>query len=425
MPLFNYPIKNKKIILALGSESAGNFSIYFKKKFFFSEDFGDLLDEKNYKNYKKSILAFFKKNKLKPNIILTDLHPLYKTTIWGKILAKKYKAKHIQVQHHIAHIFSAIGETQLNPPAPPYQEGINQGDIAQEGIAQNYIGIACDGTGFGLDEKIWGGEVFQIFNFQTNSKFKIQNNKKYEIKRIGHLENQIMIGGDLAIKEPARMLIAILAKITNYELRITNKSQTLNLKSKIDLKSKILNLKLQKNFIYQFVKKFYTKNQFELLYNQLQQNFNCRETSSAGRILDAVSILLGLCQNERKYKHEPIKLLEKNSTIPYRIKSKIKNQKSKVILETTPLFEYLIKNLHRNKKRLAATAQRYIIQGLYEIIFKSKIINHKSKIFIAGGLANNKIFSAYAESRNIYLNKKIPRGDAGLSFGQIVWYLKN
>ena len=59
------------------------------------------------------------------------------------------------------------------------------------------------------------------------------------------------------------------------------------------------------------------RNQFELLYNQLKQNFNCQETSSTGRILDAVSLLLGFCKNERNYKHEPIDLLEQNSTSPY------------------------------------------------------------------------------------------------------------
>jgi len=385
MSLFNYPIKNKKNILALGSESAGNFSIYFFGKIFFSKDFGDLLDEKNYKNFQKSILTFLKKNKIKPDIILTDLHPLYKTTILGKELSQKFKAKHIQVQHHIAHIFSALGDKIV----------CNSKFI----IPDLFLGIACDGTGYGLDEKIWGGEIFE---------FK-KEKSEFKIKRIGHLENQIMIGGDLAIKEPARMLIAILEKINLV------KNQK-SIKSKDEEK---------KDFIFSFVKKYYTHNQFELLYNQLQQNFNCLETSSAGRILDAVSILLGFCQNERKYKHEPIKLLEKNSTIPYRIKSKIKNQKSKVILETTPLFEYLIKNLHRDKKQLAATAQLYIAQGLYKIIFKSKIINHKPKIFLAGGLANNKIIAAYMESQDIYLNKKIPRGDAGISFGQIVWCLSN
>ncbi len=372
---FKPPIKKNIVILALGAESAGNFSVFKNGLVYFSEDFGDLLNIANFKKYKKRLNNYLKNKKIKPDIILTDMHPLYKTTILGQELAKEHKAKHIQVQHHIAHIFS-----QISRPTDCY-------------------GIVLDGTGYGTDGKIWGGEVFKI----SNSKFT----------RIGHLENQIMLGGELAIKEPARMLIGILSKF------------------------------LSKKEIYNFVKKYYTRNKFELLYNQLQQNFNCIETSSTGRILDAVSLLLGFCKNERKYKHEPVDLLEANSAKPYNdLKPKIieiysKEERSmKYELSTTFLFEYLIKNLHKDKKRLAATAQLYIAQGLYRIILKSKFLNLESPIFLSGGLANNKIISQYFESKNFSTNKKtcpaklsqsdfsgIPRGDAGISFGQVVYFL--
>ena len=358
-------IANKKTnkILALGAESTGNFSVYFGGKVYFSPEFGDLLEEKNFQKFKKIVLNYLKENKIKTDIILTDLHPFYKTTIWGAEMAKKFKAKHIQVQHHLAHIFSAIGEKII----------IENCKLKIE----NCIGIVCDGTGYGEDGKIWGGEVFQI---QTG---------KLQTKRIGHLENQTMLSGDLAVKEPVRMLIAILNKF------------------------------LIKKEIYKFVKKFYTRNQFELLYNQLQQNFNCQETSSAGRVLDAVSVLLGFSENQRNYKHESIDLLEKNSHKPYLgLKPKITNYE----LLTTPLFEYLIKNLHRDKKRLAAAAQLYIAQGLYKIC---QISNVASQIYFAGGIANNKIISSYLESKGVFVNKKIPRGDAGISFGQIIYFLTN
>jgi len=388
-----------QIILALGAESAGNFSIYFSEKIYFSENFDDLLDEKKYKNFQKSVLNFLKKNKIKPTIILTDLHPLYKTTIWGKKLAKNFKAKHIKIQHHLAHIFSAVNEKE---------------------IQNSFIGIACDGTGYGLDGKIWGGEIFNVKCQMSNVKY---------IERIGHLENQIMIGGDLAVKEPARMLISILDKI--FSLRETSRREKISNFSplgKYPAKTQCSNFKNKKNFIYHYIKKYYTKNQFKLLYNQLQQNFNCQETSSTGRILDAVSILLGFCKNERNYKHEPIDLLEKNSTTPYKnLKLKISSYKLKAknyqLLETTPLFKYLIKNLHCDKKRLAATAQLYIAQGLYKIILKSKILNLKSKFFFSGGIANNKIISNYLKLKSIYISKKIPCGDAGISMGQIMYYI--
>jgi hydrogenase maturation protein HypF len=394
MQIYPFPQKTKKSILALGAESDGNFCFFNTEKIYFSESFGDLLKEKNWQKYQEAILEFLKKNKFKPDLIITDLHPLYLTSTWGKALGEKYKAKHIQVQHHIAHIFSAIGASMVNGGTCP---------VKRDSV---FYGVAMDGTGYGTDEKIWGGEVFEIAN------------KK--IARIGHLENQILIGGDLAVREPARMLISILGKF------------------------------LPKDKIYNFVKNYYTKNEFELIHNQLKQNFNCLETSSTGRILDAVSLLLGFCGNERKYKHEPIALLEANSGKPYNdIKPKImsaeseqisnfkfqisnqlpmtKFQNNPQILETTFLFEYLIKNLHKDKKRLAATAQLYVAQGLYEII-KKNIPNTRYQIpdtFLAGGIANNKIISEYLTSKGAYVNKIVPRGDAGLSFGQIVYYLSS
>jgi len=356
-------------ILSLGAESAGNFSVFKNGKIYLSNDYGDLLDDKNFQKFKIDVLNYLKENKIKPKIILTDLHPLYRTTIWGKELAKKIKAEHIQIQHHLAHIFSVIGEKIMKIDSKFKIKNLK---------LSNAIGIALDGTGYGLDGKIWGGE---IFSFQFSS-------FNFQVSRIGHLENQVMIGGDLTVKEPARMLISILSKF------------------------------LDKEKVYQFVKRYYQKNQFELLYNQLQQNFNCQKTSSTGRVLDAVSLLLGFCNNKRNYKHEPTLLLEKNSTKPYPdIKPIIKKDE----LLTTPLFEYLIKNLHKDKGRLAATAQFYIARGLYKIIsnFQFPISN----CYFAGGLANNKIISSYLESKGAYANKKIPRGDASISFGQIIYYI--
>ncbi len=391
MKTFNFPIKKNISIFALGAESAGNFSIFKNGKICLSPDFGNLLEEKNWKKYQKIALKCLKYNKIKPQIILTDLHPYFKTTFWGQELAKKYKAKFIQVQHHYAHIFSAIGDkiikdTKYKMPA------------CQIDKLNKTYGVAMDGTGYGIDKKIWGGEIFENLLYLKTQSWKIPKLNLEKIKRIGHLENQIMIGGDLAIKEPARMLISILNKF------------------------------LDKEKIYSFVKKYYTKNQFEFLHNQLSQNFNCFETSSTGRILDAVSILLGFCDNIRKYKHEPINLLEKNSTIPYfNLKPKIifDKEEKKHILLTTPLLEYLIKNIKKDKKRLAATAQLYIAEGLYEIIKKQKKQKKKKEIFIAGGIANNKIIAKYLISKGAYDGKLISRGDAGISFGQILYYLSS
>lgn len=394
---YRLKIAKKMSILALGAESAGNFCLYHNGKIYHSPDFGDLLEEINWVKFKKSLQKELKIANFKPKIILSDLHPDFRTTIIAKELAKKYKAEYFPVQHHIAHIFSAIGDKIIQN--------------TKYKILSTIYAIACDGTGLGMDGKIWGGEVFRISNFEFRILNKKSNHKK-NIERIGHLENQMLIGGDLAICEPARMLISILLKV---------KSQ----KSKVKITTQ--KSKQKKDSIFQFVKKYYTRNEFELIYNQLQQNFNCQETSSTGRILDAVSILLGFCGNVRNYKHEPIDMLEKNSGKPYaNIKPEtIYDKKEQAyILLTTPLFKYLIKNIKKDKRRLAATAQFYIAQGLYKIIQNIHDTSYMiPDTYFSGGMANNKIISTYLKSKGVYTNKKIPRGDAGISFGQVIYYL--
>lgn len=401
--------KDKQVILALGAESSGNFSAFKDGKIYFSEDFNDLQEITNFQNYKRELNKFLKRHAIIPDVILSDLHPLFSTTQLAKDFAKKHKAEHVPVQHHLAHIFSAVGDEFIHNTLYKIHDTI--------------IGVACDGTGFGFDEKIWGGEVFKISNFQFPPQrdkpgAKISNKiqkSKIEIDRIGHLENQMLIGGEMAINEPARMLIAILGSFLN------------------------------KNEVYVFVKKYYTKNEFELLFSQFEQNFNCIETSSTARILDAVSVLVGFSKNERLSKHGPVQLLEQNSSKSYLdLKAKVERYKIQdtstkqytisnsqypkdmLVLNTTFLFEYLIKNLHKDKKRLAATAQKYIADGLVEMVKNLQPTTHNLQpVFFAGGMADNKIISEILESHGTYTNKKIPRGDAGISFGQIFYYLLN
>lgn len=405
MRIFQTPFKNKKIIIALGAESCGNFSIYNNGEIFFSDDFGDLFDENNFKELQKSINVYLRKKHLKPDIIICDLHPLFKTVEWGRELAKKFNAEFFQVQHHRAHIFSAIGEYFLS---------LKPNCIFC--FPSSITAIACDGTGYGLDGKIWGGEVFKILKIETG---EISCKKKnlelreqdffscrkfskqpfnFGIKRIGCLENQIMAGGDLAIKQPARMLISILQKF------------------------------LKKEQVYNHVAKYYSSNEFEVLYNQIKQNFNCVETSSAGRVLDAVSVLLGFCPNNRAYKHESIKLLEKNSIFPRKfLKPEIEKIGDLNVLLTIPLFKYLIECLIAGKDRaaLGGAAQAYIAEGLYNMAVDNFLEESREEgiVFAGGGLCDNEIICFYFKSRGVVMNKKISRGDAGISFGQAFYYL--
>lgn len=369
MEAINISLKSKHKILALGAESAGNFSAYRDGKIWSSRDFGDLLDEKNFKKYKCCLKRFLDNNTLRPDIIISDLHPEFCTTKLAKELSRKYRAEHLFVQHHLAHVFSSIGDSLI----------FSNFNESTSGIPKNFTGIACDGTGLGTDGNIWGGEVFRV---------KAENLEQ-KIARIGHLENQTMIGGELAIRKPAQVLIAILSKFLNREQ------------------------------VHGYVRKYYPQKEFGVICKQFEQEFNCVKTSSTARIFDAASVLLGFSKNERLSKHAPAIALEKNSTMPYRLKPVMtfSEKEDETVLRTTPLFEFLIKNIKKDKRRLAATVQTYIAEGLLEIAGKD------APIFFSGGMATNAIMRHVFKSRCVYVNKKIPCSDAGISFGQTIFHL--
>jgi len=373
MEVFNFKNDSQLVVLAMGSESAGSFSIFRDNQLYYFSGFGDLLEANNFEKYQKELLCCLKKENLNPDIILIDLHPLFETSQLGCELAKKYKAKLIKIQHHYAHIGAAVLDKIIDD---------NNFKI------NNFTAITSDGTGYGLDENIWGGEVF---------KYEVESMK---LERIGSLEEQILIGGDAAIREPARMLLSVLLKIKKNDpstmWRMTS---------------------------------FFNKKELNILIKQYEQKFNCQITTSTGRILDAVSFLLGFCENKREYKHQPIDLLEQNSTEAYELEPKIEfNEKNdRYIISTSYLFEYLINNLDNDKQRLAATAQLYLAKGFYRVAQKYAYSHtehsRSADMFFSGGIANNKIISEYLKFRGVYLNKKIPCDDKGISLGQIGYYL--
>ena len=246
--------------------------------------------------------------------------------------------------------------------------------VAAEHKITDYIGIATDGLGYGDDGKIWGGEIF-----------KVKNGKKFT--RIGQLEEQPQIGGDTAAIYPKKMLFGILSKILDEK--------------------KLINYRL------------FSKKESDIYLRVLKNKKNLLYTSSVGRVLDSTAALLGIC-DKRTYDGRPAMLLESLATKPLDFEPIINRQKSKKILQTTPLFNFLLKNIDKDKGRLAATTQMYIAKGLYKIAREE---NKKLPIVFSGGVAYNSMISEYMMKNNVLFNKEIPCGDGGICYGQA--YLVN
>ena len=242
--------------------------------------------------------------------------------------------------------------------------------VADEYNFNDYIGIAIDGLGYGDDGNIWGGEVFCVKN-------------KGDIKRAGHLEQQPQLGGDSATIYPKKMLFGILSKILD--------------------ESELINLNL------------FNKKESEIYIRMLEKNFNVPITTSTGRVLDAASALLGLC-DKRTYDGRPAMVLESVATKPYDIDPVIKYVKDKKVLMTTPLFEFLLENMNLDKGRLAATAQMYLANGIYDIAQKNT--KGKLPIVLSGGVAYNKMISNFLIKNGVFVHKNIPSGDGCICVGQ-------
>lgn len=341
--------------VALGAEINNAISLSAKNKCVLSQYIGDTSKLETLNFLKDCVEKSVKLERMKPEIIACDMHPEYNTTHLAEELSRKYGARLERIQHHKAHV---------------------AGVAAEHGI-ENYIGIAMDGTGYGDDGKIWGGEVFDV---SSGTKFK----------RAGHLEEQLMIGGDSSTIYPKKMLFGILSKMMDED----------------DLVKYGL----------------FDEKESRIYMNILDSGFNVISTTSSGRILDAVSALLGLC-DRRTYDGRPAMLLESAATRALDFEPVIAKRGGEMILETTPLFEFLLEKLDIQKKgELAATAQMYLAKGLF-MIAKYIADSEGKRIVFSGGVAYNRMICEFMAKNGVLLNKEIPAGDGGLCYGQA--YLAN
>jgi hydrogenase maturation protein HypF len=339
--------------VAVGAELNNVICTTKKNKCYLSQYIGDTSKYETYNFLKDVITKFIHLTRLKPQIIVCDLHPRYNSTMFATELATTYNVKLIQIQHHKAHVASVAAERNIT----------------------DYVGIAMDGLGYGDDEGLWGGEVFLVRNGTI-------------FTRIGHLEEQPQLGGDSATIYPKKMLFGILSKI------LTEKE--------------LLKFRL------------FDEKESRLYLQILQNNFNVQRTTSAGRILDAVSALLGVCEM-RTYDGRPAMILESIATTPLEFEPVFSQESGKTILMTTPLFDYLLNNKGNNGK-LAATAQMYIAKGLFEIA-KKALKKKDMPIVFSGGVAYNRMISEFMLRHGVLVNRELPAGDGGICYGQA--YLAN
>lgn len=257
--------------------------------------------------------------------------------------------------------------------------------LAENGI-QEAVGISVDGVGYGPDGSIWGGEVLD----STRSDFE----------RVGSLSPMLMPGGDLATKHPSRMIAGIFHDSSDL--------------------SEIL----KEHGVFSD-----GEEERETVERQVETGFNTPVTTSAGRFLDAVSSLLGVC-HERSYEGEPAMKLESFAVRgePLDLEPELKSLDGRSVLDVQSLMRDLIDFKEEGKKEedIAATAQSCLAEGLARIAIDHAKDRGVEGIALSGGVSYNdaiswKIRDMVEESGLEFVtDQDMPSGDGGVSFGQVI-----
>jgi hydrogenase maturation protein HypF len=351
-------------VLAVGGELKNAICLTKGKHAFLSQHVGDLENVESYSFFHEAIQRLERILEIQPEIVAYDLHPDYFSTKWA---LQQSGVKLVGVQHHHAHVASCMAENHL--------EG-------------RVIGMALDGTGYGTDGNIWGGEVL-IAGYE-------------DFDRAAHFEYVPLPGGAAAIREPWRMAVSYLAHHFGREF-----------------------LKLDIPFLRQL-----NRPKVDLLLRMMDQGVNSPLTSSCGRLFDAVAALIGIRQQVNYEAQAAIELEmamaspEEDAAYPM----KLVPDGDHWIISTRPLFEVLLDDLGQNVP-VAAISRRFhngLVEGFVKLatLLRKKTTLHR--VCLSGGTFHNIYLSERLEARlseagfEVFTQKAVPAGDGGLSLGQAV-----
>jgi len=366
-PVF-LPFKSKQI-LACGAELKNTFCLTKDEHAFLSQHIGDMENEETLDHFENTIELYKKLFRIEPEIVAYDMHPEYLTTKYALQAGLERGLRLTPVQHHHAHIVSCLVENKVEGPV---------------------IGVAFDGTGYGTDGTIWGGE-FLLADWRS-------------CQRVGHLEYVPLLGGAAAINKPYRMALSYLYTLLGEDFTLDGLAI-----------SKLNPVEL------------------EIIKQQLKQRINSPLTSSAGRLFDAVSALAGV-RGEIDYEAQAAIELEmlapdelgefEGKCYPFSI---VKDQGIKVV-KLEGLFSTIVQDT-RNQVPVPIISLKFH-NTMAEIIAEMcKLIAEESgitQVALSGGVFQNRLLlklatsALHKEGFTVLTHHLVPCNDGGISLGQAV-----
>ncbi|WP_158855064.1 carbamoyltransferase HypF [Halorhabdus sp. CUG00001] len=357
------PADTDRDVLALGAEFDATVALTQGGDVIPSQYVGDVDNPETVEYLRETVAHLRDLLGTDPDVVACDAHPDFLTTREAKAYVDdEGLAGPIRVQHHHAHAASLLAEHERD----------------------RAVVIAADGTGYGPDGSIWGGEVLDA--------------TLTDYERAGGLSTFELPGGTAAIERPARILASLLEDDERIDELLVERDG-------VDSERDATTVR-----------------------QQLEQGVNTPTTSSAGRLLDAVSALLGVC-TERSYEGQPAMKLEATGVegdvldydIPY-----VSRDGDRVLDSSQLLCDLAAMTGDHTTADLAATAQWALAQGLAEVAVEVAESRGVETVGFTGGVAYNDAITRTVRERvreaglEWLGHDRVPPGDGGIAYGQVV-----
>ncbi|MEW6262362.1 MAG: carbamoyltransferase HypF [Thermodesulfobacteriota bacterium] len=348
-------------VLAVGGELKNTVCLTKNNRAFLSQHIGDLENVQTLEFFEMTIEHLERILDIRPKAVAYDLHPEYLSTKWA---LEQTGLELIGVQHHHAHVASALAEHGLDGPV---------------------IGLACDGAGYGPDGGIWGGEIL------------VAGLDGFE--RRGHLEYLPLPGGAAAIKEPWRMAVSYLVKAFGPEMP----------RLELDLLER------------------HDPDQLDLLIQVLNKKVASPLTSSLGRLFDAAAALIGL-KDSAAFEGQAAMGLEmccpEGDFPPYDFD--LAEEDGRHIIKPQALIRDIVHDLglKRSREEISGRFHAAVVRAFSELALKVADETGIRTAVLSGGCFQNQILvrgltrALVIRGLNVYTQNTVPVNDGGLALGQ-------
>ena len=346
--------------LAVGAHLKNSIAIAANHDLFLSQHIGDLATSRAYQAMERTAASLSRMYEFQPELVAADQHPDYLSTKYAAGLGLPL----IRVQHHYAHVLACLADNDLDPPL---------------------LGVAWDGTGWGPDGSVWGGE------------FLLVDDRSYT--RVGHLRLFSLPGGEKAVIEPRRAAIGLLFEIFGDDLFGLSQIPSVSA---------------------------LTAEEIPVMRQMLKQQINAPRTSSAGRLFDAVASITGLCHLNR-FEGQAAMMLEfaisglpTENSYPF----VIDRQATTPVVDWAPMVSEIIEDQRRSQPIGLISAKFH--NTLADMIVAFARVMGEEKIALTGGCFQNKYLQEAAVKRltkagfHPFWHRRVPPNDGGIAVGQLI-----